>query len=159
MDVRSSSKIFLLIFTFFLSSLIKKKDGNPRINEFSSKKHSWDAKKQRLKRIIRRKMLPPFCSHAILLSFFFFFSYYAIRYQEWQMRVGDGKKGKPMGKRTRWSGGSRRERKREEEYCVNEAVEERKGETKRDGEFKKEAQAVGGEIEGQASENRLKVVC
>lgn len=34
-----------------------------------------------------------------------------------------------------------------------------KGETKRDGEFKKEAQAVGGEIEGQASENRLKVVC
>lgn len=43
---------------------------------------------------------------------------------------------------------------------MNEAVEERKrGETKRDGEFKKEAQAVGGEIEGQASENRLKVVC
>lgn len=41
---------------------------------------------------------------------------------------------------------------------MNEAVEERKGETKRDGEFKKEAQAVGGEIE-QASENRLKVVC
>ena len=73
------------------------------------------------------------------------------------MRVGDGKKGKSMGKRIRWGGGSRGER--EEEYCVDEAVEERKGETRRDGEFKKEAQAVGGEIEGQATENRLKVVC
>lgn len=42
---------------------------------------------------------------------------------------------------------------------MNEVVGERKDETKRDGEFKKEGQAVGGEIEGQASENRLKVVC
>lgn len=75
------------------------------------------------------------------------------------MRVGDGKKGKPMGKRIRWSGVDREIARREEEYCVNEVVGERKGETKRDGEFKKEGQAVGGEIEGQASEKRLKVVC
>lgn len=73
--------------------------------------------------------------------------------RRWKEREAYGEKDKMK----RWI--AKRERKREEEYCVNEAVEERKGETKRDGEFKKEAQAVGGEIEGQASENRLKVVC